>query len=119
MTAPTFTQPGGATASPTAAAPTPAAAPAPTSVGVTHEIPPFEGQEVSFTKAKVTSVSGLEIGDAVMKMDDMVEMRVTGRILGVDHKVNAAGKLERVHLIKAIETDLIKSWDASGRETTY
>lgn len=114
MTAPSFTQPG------VAPTPPPAAATSTTvDVSVSHEIPSFEGQEVSFTKAKVTSVSGLEIGDAVMKMDDMVEMRVTGRILGVDHKVNAAGKLERVHLIKAIETDLIKSWDASGRETTY
>jgi len=83
------------------------------------EIPPFEGQEVTFTKAKVTSVSGLEIGDAVMKMDDMVEMTVTGRILGVDHKVNSAGKLERVHLIKAIETELVRSWDAAGHETVY
>lgn len=84
-----------------------------------QEIPAFEGQEVTFTKAKVTSVSGLEIGDAVMKMDDMVEMTVTGRILGVDHKVNSAGKLERVHLIKAIETELVRSWDASGAETVY
>lgn len=83
------------------------------------EIPQFEGQEVTFTKAKVTSVGGLEIADAVMKLDDMVEMRITGRILGIDHKVNTAGKLERVHLIKAIETELIRSWDASGREKTY
>lgn len=82
-------------------------------------IPSFEGQEVDFTKAKVTSVSGLEIGDAVLRMDDMVEMRITARVVGVDHKVNSAGKLERVHLIKAIESDLIKSWDAAGRETTY
>ena len=111
MTAPSttpFVQPGQTPPAPTLVPSEPAS-----------HIPAFEGQEVSFTKAKVSSVSGLEINDAVMKMDDMVEMRITGRILGVDHKVNAQGKLERVHLIKAIETDLIKSWDASGRETTY
>jgi hypothetical protein len=74
-------------------------------------IPDFEGQEVSFTKGKITSVSGLEIGDQVFRMDETVRMVVESRVIGIDHKVNATtGKLERVHLMKALDSVVI-AWD--------
>lgn len=71
------------------------------------EIPRFEGQEVAFTKAKVTSVSGLEIGDEVFRMDDTVRMVVEARVVGIDHKVNSEGKLERIHNLKALDSIVI------------
>jgi len=71
-------------------------------------IPEFEGQEVSFTKAKITSVSGLEVGDQVFRMDETVRMVVEARVVGIDHKVNpTTGKLERVHLMKALDSVVI------------
>lgn len=70
-------------------------------------IPNFEGEEVSATKGKITSVSGLEVGDQVFRMDETVRMVVECRVVGVDHKVNAAGKLERVHMMKALDSVVI------------
>lgn len=85
-----------------------------------EEIPAFEGNDVSATAAKVTSVSTLEIGDVVLRMDEMVEMRITARVVSVEHKApNGGSTLTRVHTIKAIEAELVRSWDAGGREKTY
>lgn len=75
------------------------------------DIPRFEGEEVTFTKAKVTSVSGLEIGDQVFRLDQVVRMVVEARVVGIDHKVNADGKLERVHNMKALDSIVI-DWKA-------
>lgn len=75
------------------------------------EIPRFEGQDVSFTKGKITSVGGLEIGDQVFRMDQVVRMVVECRVVGIDHKVNAQGDLERVHLMKAVDSIVI-DWNA-------
>lgn len=86
------------------------AVPAPSEEASTPDqviIPNFEGQEVSFTKGKITSVSGLEVGDQVFHMDEVVRMVVECRVVGVDHKVNPAGKLERVHLMKALDSIVI------------
>lgn len=74
-------------------------------------IPSFEGAEVSFTKAKVTSTTGLEIGDKVFRMDETVRLVVETRVVGVDHKVNpTTGKLERVHLMKALDS-VVVDWN--------
>ena len=76
-----------------------------------HKIPAFEGQAVEFTKAKLTSVSALEIDDAVFSMDSFVRMTVEARVVRVDHVVNdKTGKLERVHTFKAIDATIV-DWD--------
>lgn len=70
----------------------------------------FEGHPVHFTKAKVTSVAGLEIGDAIFRVDDVVRMFVECRVVGIDHKTNdKTGKMERVHLMKAVDS-LVVDW---------
>lgn len=74
-------------------------------------IPRFEGEEVNFTKATITSVSGLEIGDQSFRMDQVVRMVVEARVVGIDHKVNNDGKLERVHRMKALDSIVI-DWNA-------
>lgn len=74
-------------------------------------IPHFEGKEVEFTAAKITSVAGLEIDDEVWKVDQYVRMVVECRVVAVDHKVNEkTGKLGRVHLLKAIDSKVVP-WD--------
>lgn len=75
------------------------------------EIPRFEGEEVAFTKATIKSVSGLEVGDQVFRMDQVVRMVVEARVVGIDHKVNTEGKLERVHNMKALDSIVI-DWNA-------
>ena len=70
-------------------------------------IPAFEGEEVAATKGKITSVAGLEVGDQVFRMDETVRLVVECRVVGVDHKVNTQGKLERVHNFKAIDSVVI------------
>lgn len=67
-------------------------------------IPNFEGQEVAFTKGKITSAANLEIDDSVFRLDDIVQVLVETRVTGIDHKVNErSGKMERIHTFKAIE----------------
>lgn len=79
--------------------------------GVAREIPSFEGNEVVATKAQITSVSALEVGDRVFAMDEIVKVVVAGRVQNVQHKVNqTTGKLERVHTIKAVDV-LVLDWD--------
>lgn len=72
-----------------------------------HEIPRFEGEEVQATKAKITSVGGLEIGDRVFRLDQTVKLIVEARVDGIDHKQTASGKIERIHLLKAIDSTVI------------
>lgn len=72
-------------------------------------IPNFEGEEVFSTKAKITSVAGLEVGDRVFRMDESVKLVIEARVVGIDHKPNPQGKLERVHLLKAIDS-LVIGW---------
>lgn len=80
---------------------------------VTNSIPQFEGQDVAFTKAKITSAASLEIDDRVFRHDDIVRFVIEGRVTGVDHKVNdRSGNLERIHTIKAIDA-LVLDWDVS------
>ena len=68
------------------------------------KLPQFEGQDVAFAKAKLTSVSALEVDDEVLRLDQMVRMNVEGRVVRIDHVVNAVtGSLERIQTIKVIE----------------
>lgn len=67
-------------------------------------LPQFEGQDVTFAKARLTSVSGMEIDDEVLHLDQIVSMNVEGRVIRIDHVVNErTGILERVQTIKVIE----------------
>jgi hypothetical protein len=80
--------------------------PAPTS-----GIPDFEGEQVWASSGKMVSGT-LETGDAVYKMDHYVQVLVTTRVLGVDHVLNEkTGHLTRVHKLKVVEGDVIKSWN--------
>ncbi len=79
-------------------------------------IPDFEGKEVEFTAAKITSVAGLEIDDAVWRVDDYIRMVVECRVVAVHHSVNEkTGKLGRVHTIKAIDSKVLSDWDSDAR----
>lgn len=70
-------------------------------------IPNFEGETVTATKAKITSISGLEVGDRVFRMDESVKLVVECRVVGVQHTPNAKGELERIHVLKAIDSIVI------------
>jgi len=77
------------------------------------KLPQFEGQDVSFAKAKLTSVTALEIDDRVLRLDEMVSMYVDGRVVRIDHVVNdKTGHLERVQTIKVIEGQIVDRNDA-------
>jgi hypothetical protein len=73
-------------------------------------IPDFEGKTVEHTKAKIVSISTLDIDDHAYRMDDSVKVLVECRVEGVDHKVNNDGDLVRIHLFKALDAVLV-SWD--------
>jgi hypothetical protein len=77
---------------------------------VRTSIPDFESKTVEHTKAKITSVARLDVDDKVFRMDDAVKVVVECRVEGIDHKVNADGALERVHLLKAIDA-VVVTWD--------
>lgn len=84
-----------------------------TAEGNPAKLPQFEGQDVAFAKAKLTSVSGLEIDDRLLRLDDMVRMYVEGRVVRIDHVVNdRTGHLERVQTIKVIEGQIV-DWDGA------
>ena len=70
-------------------------------------IPKFEGEDVVATKARISSVAGLEVGDNVYRLDETVRVVVECLVVGVDHKVNTNGKLERVHHFKAVDSVVI------------
>jgi len=94
--------------------------PAPSAMSIQYEqrdgalgstLPQFEGKDVEYTGAKITSVGSLEIDDAVWPVDHYVRMVVECRVVGIDHKVNEkTGKLGRVHVLKAIDSKVI-DWD--------
>ena len=44
-------------------------------------------------------------------MDQVVRMVVECRVVGIDHKVNQQGDLERVHMMKAVDSIVI-DWNA-------
>lgn len=75
------------------------------------DIPKFETKNVALTKAKITSVAGLEIGDLVWGVDEFVRLTVETRVTAVLHQVNqTTGKLERVHVLKAMDCKVLP-WD--------
>lgn len=84
--------------------------------GPYRPIPLYEGKEVADTKLRVGSTIGLDIGGAVLKVDDIVRIVVEGRVTSVNHVVNEkTGELVRVQSVKAIDAE-IAPWtdDDSG-----
>lgn len=80
-------------------------------VAAQSEVPKFEGNEVAGTKAQITSVSALEIGDKVFGLDEVVKIVVEARVQNIQHKVDqASGKLYRVHTLKAADV-VVVDWD--------
>lgn len=78
---------------------------------IENDIPKFEGQSVAATKATITSVSALEVGDRVFRLDQSVKLLVEATVASVQHKVNdKSGFLERIHTLKAIDTAVV-DWD--------
>ncbi len=74
-------------------------------------LPKFEGQEVEFTRLKLTSVSDLEVGEDAYRIDDIVRLFVEGRIVRVDHVVDEkSGQLKRMHTIKVVDA-IPLPWD--------
>lgn len=74
-------------------------------------LPQFEGQDVEFTRMKLTSANDLEVSDDAVRIDDIVRLFVEGRVVRVDHAVdNETGKLKRIHTIKVSEA-LQVPWD--------
>lgn len=76
----------------------------------TAAIPRFEGEEVVATTAKITSVSALEIGDQVFRIDQVVRLVVEARVSNVSHKVQPDGGLVRVHTMQALDSVVI-NWN--------
>lgn len=60
----------------------------------------FEGQPVTVCRARLTSVTGLELDD-VHQIDDVVRIVVEGIVTGIGHIVDPiSGNLVRVHTVK-------------------
>ncbi len=74
------------------------------------ELKTFEGHEVAFTKAKLTSAGDLEIDDQELNLDGTYRLFVEVKVTGVNYTPNRDGKLVRHHTMKVVDTQLI-DWD--------
>lgn len=71
-------------------------------------IPGFEGKPVHTTKLMLSSTSGLEIDNAVLRLDDIIRITVEARVAKVHHNVNEkTGELERVQQAKALSVEIV------------
>ncbi len=79
-------------------------------------LPAFEGQPVEFARVKLSGVTGLDVGDHVNRIDDVVKLVVEGRVVRVDHVVDdKSGRLIRVHTIKAVDVVQL-NWNTDAGE---
>ena len=75
----------------------------------------MEGQQIDFATIKLTGVNGLEIDDRIMKVDDVVELKITGRVHYLSFpKDEKSGKVTRVHVVHVIQVDYEKSFSPAG-----
>lgn len=66
-------------------------------------IPFFEGKPVDASALRITSSNVLDLHDAVLHVDDIVQIVVEARVNDVGFKVHEpTGRLVRVHSAKAI-----------------
>jgi hypothetical protein len=77
--------------------PLPAPDPAPS-------IPDFEGHQVHSTAVKI--VGTIDLADLVVRMDDIVRLKVELRCINVGHGVDARGDLKRVQTLKVLEAEI-------------
>lgn len=78
--------------------------------GTPARLPNFEGQPVEYALVRLASATKLDVGDNPHHVDDMVRVVVEGRVTNVNHVLDAAGRLVRVHTIKVADATEI-SWD--------
>lgn len=75
----------------------------------------FEGETIDGTNMKCTSASDLEIGDRRLKLHDLVELKVVGRVTNVDHKyIEGKNRTVRVHTVKIVEVTYEQSYSPAG-----
>lgn len=76
----------------------------------------FEGVSVELTDMTIAALNKVEIDERVLSADDYVELKITCRVLGVNHKIDEKNKdqMRRHHLLKIVEVDIIKSWPPAG-----
>lgn len=66
--------------------------------------PTFEGNKVTGSYAKISTLGLVDIEDRNLKIDDQVRLTVEGKVVGVGHEVDPkTGVLNRVHKIKVDE----------------
>lgn len=70
-------------------------------------VPMFEGKPVITTKLRITSTLALDVGDTVLRMDDIVRLVVDARVTAIHHNENGKGDLERVQTAKAIAVEVV------------
>jgi hypothetical protein len=81
-------------------------------------IPMFEGKPVSACKLRITSTASLDVGDQVLKVDDIIRITVDARVSQVHHNVNErTGDLERVQTAKALSVE-ITPWNPDDPNDT-
>ena len=72
-------------------------------------IPLCEGKEVQNAKIKIGSTLHLDVNDLVVGLDDIVEMKVTVRVTGINHTVNEnTGLIDRVQTCRPIDVEIVQ-----------
>lgn len=70
-------------------------------------IPMFEGKPVAGTSLKITSTAALDVGDLVLKVDDIIRITVDARVSAVHHNVNErTGDLFRVQTVRPLSVEI-------------
>lgn len=76
-------------------------------------VPYFEGKLVHSTSLKLSSATGLDIDDRVLRTDDIIHVLVDARVSGINHLVDErTGKMERVQTAKVLDVTLVP-WNPS------
>lgn len=83
----------------------------------TPEIPFFEGKPVETTKLKLTSLAGMDIDNATLRIDDLIHVKVVARVSQVHHDVAPKGHMERIHTAKVLSVEIVP-WNEDDPEDT-
>jgi hypothetical protein len=69
-----------------------------------------DGQDVVVTNGRLTGGSALELGDRVFPIDEMVSLKVTARVVAVNHVLDDRGEVTRQHVLKVIDSEFDRAW---------
>jgi hypothetical protein len=69
-----------------------------------------DGQDVVVTNVRLTGGSDLDVGDRVFPIDEMVSLKVTARVTGVNHVIDDHGEVKRQHVLKVIDSEFDRAW---------